>query len=177
MAAAGHRVRAAWGIVAAVAAVVVVIDQATKSWAVSSLANRDPVHIVWTLQLGLYFNSGAAFSQLRGAGLAIVPLAVAVVVGVLVVGRSMPGRLPAVAIGAVVGGAVGNLIDRVVRHHAGAVVDFIDLQWFPAFNAADAAVTCGALALGLLALRQPTGDAPARAGASQRVDPSAGSTP
>ena len=52
-----------------------------------------------------------------------------------------------------VGGAVGNLTDRLFRHNGGAVIDFIDLRWWPVFNVADAAITCGAILLVLTGLR------------------------
>jgi len=59
----------------------------------------------------------------------------------------------AVALGLLAGGAAGNLVDRLLRDHGGAVVDFIDLQWWPVFNLADAAITCGAVALVLASRR------------------------
>jgi signal peptidase II len=46
-------------------------------------------------------------------------------------------------LGLIIGGALGNLVDRLVRHHAGAVIDFVDLRWWPVFNVADAAITVG----------------------------------
>jgi signal peptidase II len=52
-------------------------------------------------------------------------------------------RLQAIAVGLVLGGAVGNMTDRLLRHHHGAVVDFIDLQWWPVFNVADMAIVVG----------------------------------
>ena len=59
----------------------------------------------------------------------------------------------ALAMGLLLGGAVGNLADRLVRHHHGAVIDFIDLHWWPVFNVADAAITVGALLLALVLFR------------------------
>lgn len=139
------------GLALAAAAVVVAVDQATKAWAVSALDDGHTIDLVWTLRLKLTFNDGAAFSLGGGSGgiLALVGLVV-----VLFVYRSVlrwPGRLPAIALGGVLGGAVGNLIDRVARD--GEVVDFIDLQWWPLFNVADIGVVCGAIGLALLSLR------------------------
>jgi signal peptidase II len=58
--------------------------------------------------------------------------------------------------GLLLGGACGNLVDRLVRHHHGAVIDFIDLRWWPVFNVADACITVGALMLVLAgASRRP----------------------
>jgi signal peptidase II len=137
---------------------VVAVDQATKAWAVDALDDGHTIDLFWTLRLNLTFNDGAAFSLGGGSGgiLALVGLVV-----VLFVYRSVlrwPGRSPAIALGAVLGGAVGNLIDRVARD--GEVVDFIDLQWWPLFNVADIGVVCGAIGLALLSLRH---DQPARA--------------
>ena len=135
----------------AAAAVVAAVDQATKAWAVSALDGGRTIDLVWTLRLKLTFNEGAAFSLGGGSG-GILALVGLVVVAVLY--RSVlrwPGRLPPMALGAVLGGAIGNLIDRVARD--GEVVDFIDLQWWPLFNVADIGVVCGAIGLALLSMR------------------------
>ena len=134
-----------------VAAAVVALDQLTKAWAVDALDGGRVIDLVWTLRLRLTFNDGAAFSVGGGSGglLALVGLAV-----VGFVYRSVlrwPGRLPPLALGLVVGGALGNLVDRVARD--GSVVDFIDLQWWPLFNVADIGITFGAIGLVLLSLR------------------------
>ncbi|MDP9402152.1 MAG: signal peptidase II [Actinomycetota bacterium] len=129
------------------AAVVVAVDQLTKSWALRAL-DDGPVHVVGTLQLNLAFNTGAAFGLGRGLAPLFMVGAIAVLVAVVAFGRSAattPAAL--VALGLVVGGAVGNLADRFLRDHGGAVVDFIDLQWWPIFNVADAAITVGAVLL------------------------------
>lgn len=141
----------------ATAAAVVALDQATKAWAVDALDGGRTIDLVWTLRLKLTFNEGAAFSIGGGSGgiLAVLGLVV-----VLFVYRSVlrwPGRLPPLALGAVLGGAVGNLIDRAFRD--GAVVDFIDLQWWPLFNVADIGITCGALLLVALSLRHDSSNA------------------
>ena len=158
--------RLAWG--GAVAGLVIVLDQATKSWALRALADG-AVELVWTLRLRLSFNSGAAV----GIGRGVAPLLIAVGVVVLVVligtGRSTPAtRLSSVALGLVVGGAAGNLADRVFRGHGGAVVDFIDLQWWPVFNVADIAITCGAALLVLASARAERAE---RAGAGREPAP------
>jgi signal peptidase II len=133
------------------AAAVVALDQLTKAWAVSALDDGRIIDLLWTLRLRLTFNDGAAFSVGGGSG---GLLALAGLVVVAVVYRSVlrwPGRLPPVALGLVLGGAIGNLVDRVARD--GAVVDFIDLQWWPLFNVADMGISCGAVGLVLLSLR------------------------
>lgn len=141
----------------ATAAVVVAVDQVTKSWALRAL-DDGPVEVVWTLRLNLSFNSGAAFGLGKGLAPLIVAAGVVMVVVLVAVGRAAGTTAPAaVALGLVLGGAVGNLSDRLLRDHGGAVVDFIDLQWWPVFNVADAAITCGAVALVLASARRDAG--------------------
>jgi signal peptidase II len=115
------------------------------------------VHVVWTLRLNLSFNSGAAFGIGKGLGPLLVVVGVVLVVALVAMARSTPTTAAAVAVGLVGGGAVGNLADRFLRDHGGAVVDFIDLQWWPVFNLADAAITCGALLLVVVGWRDGAG--------------------
>ena len=129
-----------------VAAVVVALDQLTKTMALDALADG-PVHLFWTLRLKLSFNSGAAFGLGQGLAPLLVAAAVVILGGLALMSRRVTTAPAAVALGAVVGGAVGNLADRLLRDHGGAVVDFIDFQWWPVFNLADAAITCGAVFL------------------------------
>ena len=140
------RATARW-VAAATAAAVVGVDQASKSWALAALADG-PIDLFWTLRLRLTFNSGAAFSLGTGFPWLFVALGVVMLTGmaVVVVRAELP-RWPTVALGLVAGGALGNLVDRLLRSHDGAVVDFIDLQWWPVFNVADAAISVGVLLL------------------------------
>jgi len=131
-------------VVGAVAAVVVIADQVTKTWAVHRL-QHGPVHLVWKLDLELEFNSGSAFSLARGWAPILAAVTVVVVVLLLASVRRVRSDLLAVSIGLVVGGALGNLADRVLRSHHGAVVDFIALHFWPTFNVADTAIVVGAL--------------------------------
>ena len=136
----------------AIAAGVVLVDQATKHWAVTTLSNGETIDVVWTLQFNLAFNNGMAFSQGRGFGPLIAVVATAVIVWLLISLRPESSRMSTIGMGLLIGGAAGNLIDRLFRGDAwlrGAVVDFIDFQWFPIFNVADIAVNVGA---GLLIL-------------------------
>jgi signal peptidase II len=137
-------------LAAGVALAVVVVDQLTKQWALSGL-DDGPIDLVWTLRLNLNFNSGTAFSLASGRGGLVALLGLVVVAIVSRSALALPGRAPAIAVGAVLGGAVGNLIDRVLRDGegflGGRVVDFIDLQWWPVFNIADIAIVLGAFAL------------------------------
>lgn len=130
---------------------VVVLDQLTKTWALRSL-QAGPRHLVWTLRFNLSFNSGAAFGLGQGLAPLLVIVGVVLVILLVGVGRFVGTTTPAVlGLGLVLGGAVGNLVDRLVRDNGGAVVDFIDFRWWPAFNLADAAITCGAATLVLVA--------------------------
>jgi len=138
--------------------VVIAVDQLTKWWALNTLSTRT-IHLVWTLRLNLTRNTGAAFSTAGGRG-ALVGLAALVVVGVVLwQGAGTTDRLGSVAIGLVLGGALGNLIDRALRGGGflgGGVVDFIDLQWWPIFNVADSCVVVGAILLVLVTLFRPS---------------------
>ena len=147
-------------VTASVAAGVVAADQVTKSLVLARLGD-EPLHLFWTLRLNLSFNRGVAFSQGQGLGPVITIAALVLVVVLVAMSRTVRGRLPAVALGLLIGGACGNLSDRLFRDHDGAVIDFIDLQWWPIFNVADMAITVGAVLLLLTGLREP---APVKAG-------------
>jgi len=133
-----------------IGAAVIVVDQGTKQWALGRLSEGRVIDLVWTLRFRLTFNEGMAFGAGQGLGVAIGLLA-AVIIALLIrqTARAMP-RSQAAALGLILGGAAGNLIDRLLRDERllrGAVVDFIDLQWFPVFNVADAAINVGAALL------------------------------
>jgi signal peptidase II len=142
-----------------IAAIVVAADQLTKWWALEALRDR-PIDVVWTLRLRLVFNPGASFSLGGGFGRWIGLLVIAVVVLLLWHGRTVRSRWGATALGLILGGAVGNLLDRLFRASdgllSGEVVDFIDLQWWPVFNIADACVVVGGILLVLTTLGSPS---------------------
>ena len=142
------------GLVLAVSAAVVAVDQVSKTWAEHHLVTRS-IHVIWTLRLKLALNPGVAFSVGQGStGLVTVAALAVFAVLITVVWRSS-GRWLAVALALIVGGAASNLADRLVRGNGGQVIDFIDLRWWPVFNFADAAITCGViLALGVSALKR-----------------------
>jgi len=128
-----------------VAVFVIVADQLTKHWAVNELVDRD-IDVFWTLRFNLSYNTGMAFSRGENFGPIIGVVALGVVVALLLSMKRQPGRLTDVAVGMIIGGAVGNVIDRLFRQEGwlrGGVVDFIDFQWFPIFNIADIGVTVG----------------------------------
>jgi signal peptidase II len=141
-----------------VAGAVVAADQWTKNLALEHLKPGVPRHVLGPVNLLLTFNSGAAFSLGAGAT-PLVEVAVVVLVGALVLlSRRFAARsaLTRVALGLLLGGALGNLIDRLFRHHSGAVVDFIQaVSWWPVFNVADSAVVVGAALLALAWMRRP----------------------
>lgn len=133
-----------------VIAALVALDQATKSWAVTSLSDGHVVHVVWTLRFALGFNSGIAFSQAQGMGVLVAIIAMIAVI--LLVRAMVRAHTPwqALAFALIVAGALGNLSDRIFRAGGflnGHVVDFIDFQWFPVFNVADSCITVGAASL------------------------------
>lgn len=139
----------------AVAAVVVGCDQLTKHWAVSELTDGAERHVVGSLQWNLSYNTGMAFSRGRGLGPVIALLAVLVVIILVVFTARAETRLARIAAGMLIGGALGNLADRVFRGDRwlhGAVVDFIDVQWWPIFNVADIGVSVGAVLFALTSL-------------------------
>ena len=143
---------------------VVALDQLTKWWALENLSHQT-IDLVWTLRLRLAFNTGAAFSLGEGLSFArFIPFAALIVVGIVLwQGRTVGTKLGAVALGLILGGAVGNLIDRAFRagsggFFSGAVVDFIDPQWFPIFNIADSGVVVGGFLLVFVSLRAPADD-------------------
>ena len=156
-----------WLLLFGVAAAVVVIDQLTKWWAVERLSDGR-VELIGSLQLNLVRNYGSAFSIGGGSGWGglVSILGLGIIVGLLWFARSMTTRLGLVALGLVIGGAVGNLIDRAARSDrgfmGGGVVDFVDLQWWPVFNVADAAVVIGVVTLLVVTLvgdqSLPSGD-------------------
>tara|TARA_Y100000588_G_scaffold355679_1_gene411160 strand:- start:141 stop:617 length:477 start_codon:yes stop_codon:yes gene_type:complete len=138
-------------------AAVLLLDQLTKAWALSALDAGRTIDLVWTLRFRLIFNTGAAFSQGEGLG-PLLAILVLVVVGLLVrLGARTGDPVARLCIGVIIGGALGNLADRAFRSGdgflGGAVVDFVDLQWWPVFNLADAAVVVGGATIVLRGMR------------------------
>lgn len=142
-------------VLLAIAAVIVAVDQMTKTWAVNALDDRD-IDLFWTLRFNLTLNKGGAFSLGTGSTWFFVGAAVVVVTAVLLFARRLlASRLAVAAMGLVLGGALGNLGDRLFRDTGGAVVDFVDLQWWPVFNVADAAVVVGGALLVVAGALEP----------------------
>lgn len=140
---------------ALLSALLVIFDQATKSWALSALDGGRTIDVIWTLRFALGFNSGMAFSQGEGMGVVIGLVAIGVVIVMFKSMMKATSPMTAYAFSCIIGGALGNVVDRLFRQDKwmrGHVVDFIDLQWWPVFNVADSAIFIGAslLILGLL---------------------------
>lgn len=136
------------------AAVIVLVDQITKVWADASLVYGQPNPILPVLDITLHYNPGAAFSFLSDAGgwqrwfFTVISAAVSVYLLVWLMKLRRQQWLLSMALTLVLGGALGNLWDRVRLGH---VIDFISVHWgnayFPTFNIADAAISVGAVLL------------------------------
>ena len=129
----------------AIAGAVVALDQITKLLIVRNIAEGDHVRLIGNfLVLSHIRNSGAAFGTLRGFGGVLAMIALAGVGIFAVVAWRQSSPIVGIAAGLVAGGAMGNLVDRIIR---GTVVDFVDFRFWPAFNVADSAITIGAVLL------------------------------
>lgn len=143
-------------LLGALALVVAVVDQLTKAWAQGSLDDGHVVDLVGSwLTLQLVYNSGAALSIGTGATWLLTIVVVVVIVAIVRVTRRLRSTGWAVALGLLLGGAVGNLVDRLLRAPSfgrGRVVDFIGYgDWFVG-NVADIAIVVGAVLVALLAV-------------------------
>ena len=145
------------GVIALVAALALAADQVTKALALEHLRENVAVPVLGELlQLRLVFNPGAAFSIGTGVTWLLTLVAVVVVVVVARVARGVGSRGWALALGLLLGGALGNLVDRLTRPPGfarGHVVDFLELPRWPVFNVADAAISVAAVLIVVLALR------------------------
>ena len=137
-----------------VTGVVVLADQLTKWWAVTRLASG-PVHLIGTLDFELSRNTGSAFSLLQGKGFLLIAVATLAAVGLVAMVRRASSAGQAAALGLILGGALGNLIDRLFRGDHGAVVDFVALHFWPTFNVADASIVVGCALLLVSLVRGP----------------------
>lgn len=156
-----------------VMAVVILIDQLTKSWAEGARLEYPGIHLWGDVRLARTYNDGVAFGL--GAGAAPVLIGVVVLgIALVIFKKQLPiNRWVILGMGLVLGGGVGNLIDRLFRDHGGAVVDFIDAgtlpvinrEW-PVFNVADVCICTGAL---LIAFFGTSGQAHEGGQASEEV--------
>jgi signal peptidase II len=159
----------------AVAAGVIVLDQATKAVAVARLEGEPSTEIIgrW-LQLTFVRNPGAAFSLAGNYTIVISVLAIIVAVVIVRTSRTLTNPWWAVVLGGILGGALGNLIDRVLRGPAplrGHVVDFLELPNWPVFNVADMALVGSAILAVILSLKGVEMGAPEPAPVAAAGDP------
>nr|WP_113704318.1 signal peptidase II [Nonomuraea lactucae] len=159
-------------VLVTLAAVIYVSDLITKTVALRALEGRpDPLVVVKdVLQFRLIFNSGAAFSIGTGMTVVFTFIAAGVVIAILRTARRLRSLPWAITLGLLLGGAFGNLTDRLLRHPSGFgrdtqfqghVVDFIEvlpghfplIDYFPVFNIADSAIVCGGILAVVLAWR------------------------
>jgi signal peptidase II len=135
------------------AAVVLALDQLTKQLVVSNLAGRPPVDLVGdVVQLRYTTNSGGAFSLLTSAPLFFGIMAMVIIGGIVYASRRAQPLSMLVILGLILGGALGNLTDRLLRGDAllrGEVVDFIKVGIWPVFNLADSCVVVGGILLAI----------------------------
>jgi signal peptidase II len=147
----GARPRRRVGLLVTVAAVMLAVDIVSKVLAVRMLNPGQPVSIIGdTVTWTLVRNSGAAFSMATGYTWILTLIATAVVIGIIWMGRRLVSPWWAIGLGMILGGALGNLIDRFFRWPGplrGHVVDFLSIGWWPVFNVADACVVGGAALL------------------------------
>jgi signal peptidase II len=142
-------------LVVATAAVVVGLDQVTKQLAVHAVERGQSENVFFGVDIVNSRNTGVAFGALKGGGL-VVSVLIAVSLALLVVYFAFHVSTPGLwlPVGMLVGGALGNVVDRI---REGAVVDFIDPVLWPAFNLADASIVIGVLVLLYVVERpQPT---------------------
>ena len=159
---------------------VIGIDQSAKTWVLRSIGPTDERHVIGNIRLILRFNRGAAFSIGSGTGLTawLATALVVLLVGWCIYSWRKPVALPmATILGFIVGGAVANQLDRLLRGpgwNRGSVVDFVDVGFWPVWNLADASLSCGCAAFVVYALWH---DRRSRASATAATDPNDAGVP
>jgi len=136
------------------AAAVYAIDRLTKWVVEQNLSGRPSVDVIpGVVRLRFTTNTGGAFGLFGGQAWLFFAATAVVCAVIVVVSSSLQSQLTAVGLGLILGGALGNLTDRIVRGPRG-VIDFIDFRVWPVFNAADSAIVIGALIVALAGLRR-----------------------
>jgi len=145
------------GVLVAIAITALALDAISKAIVVATLPDRPPVRLLGgLLTLRILRNSGAAFNIGNGMTLVFTVIAAGVVVAILRYARKLRSLPWAITLGLLLGGALGNLADRLLRSPGvfrGHVVDWIELPHWPVFNLADASIVCGGVLAVLLASR------------------------
>lgn len=146
-----------WAVPVVVAATIIALDQLTKAWVVSTLGPETMTNFIPvlgdTVRIAYSHNTGVAFSLFQGHPEFLTVVALLIISGAIYFyATQLPNGRPMIQVimGLIMGGAFGNLIDRV---RLGYVVDFISVGWFPIFNLADSAISVGAALLMLQFLR------------------------
>jgi signal peptidase II len=146
-----------WRTLFSVAWFVWILDLATKIWAVSALSNKPDIKVLGSFfQLTLVRNSGAAFSFAEGATVFLTIFALVVLGAIFYFAPRITSKGWAVVLGLVMGGIIGNLIDRIFREPGvlrGHVIDWMQLPYWPIFNIADSAIVIAALTSMVLTAR------------------------
>lgn len=137
----------------AATAVVIGLDQLTKQLALDRLADGPIDVIEGVLTLRLSFNPGGAFGILQGIPVFFLISTIVVAIAIVLWARNVEEPSWGICLGLVLGGGLGNLIDRVFRSTDGRVVDFIDLHVWPIFNVADSFIVIGVAVLLILSMR------------------------
>lgn len=144
-------VQARWITPILVAIIAVALDQASKRWIIATLGPEPMTKFIPLIGEGIRLayshNTGIAFSLFQGKSDILTIVALVIITGAIYLYiTQLPNRrrLIQIAMGLILGGALGNVIDRV---RLGYVVDFIQVAWFPIFNLADSAITVGAALL------------------------------
>ena len=150
-----------------VAGIVWLIDRLTKLWVERALAGRPPISVIpGVLELRFTTNPGGAFSIGQSTPWVFVAASILVCVAIVSTAFRHTNLATSIALGLILGGALGNLTDRIVRgpRFSGHVVDFVDFQIWPVFNLSDVAIVVGAVVLALSSFAvshdpEPTRDA------------------
>jgi signal peptidase II len=153
----GRSPRGRVAVLGGVAAFVLAADIITKTIVVAHLRPGEPVHVIGdVLEFNLLRNPGAAFSVGTGDTIVFTAIALAVIVYIVRTSRRLRSTAWAITLGLLLGGACGNLVDRIFRSPGifrGEVVDFIEVtRYWPVFNLADSSIVCGGVLTVLLAL-------------------------
>lgn len=143
--------RTVWAVPLGTAALIVLLDQLSKAWVVATLGPETMTTFIPvigdTVRIAYHHNTGVAFSMFQGYPELLTLAAVLIISGAIYFyATQLPHQRRSIQLimGLIMGGAFGNLIDRI---RLGYVVDFIQIGWFPIFNVADSAITVGAALL------------------------------
>ena len=142
--------RARYLLIGVALVVIVALDQLTKTWAVRELADAPVVVVTEWLEFHLAKNSGSAFGRFQNFTPILATLAIVVAVVLVRMARKETDRVMLIGLVLILGGALGNITDRIFREPGfmrGHVIDFVSVGPWPYFNVADSCVTIGAILL------------------------------